>query len=156
LTPDLPKRVWNNVQKHAFEQAARLWRDEHLPKHFTTRGAKLYGYEPRSGEGKSGKAFWRSYSGRKKKYLGHMRPLVFSGESRRRALGSRTKATSKYGAVPINAPALSYKNPHSDIDMRSEVTRITEAEVRQHETHFMSKMLARLAAVQESRNKTIR
>ena len=67
------KDVWGKVGWHLFENF--------VGKHFTKPGADEYRdgnmsepsgpvYQARSGEGESGRAFWKSYNGRKQKQTG--------------------------------------------------------------------------------------
>lgn len=135
------RRGMGGAIKAAYEATGLLWQQKFLPKHFETVAYKEYGYEPRAGlrpGDPKGKWFWRSYVGRKIRYLGHNRPLVYSGKSRERALAGRVIATKKEGRVTIPAPALNRlpgqkarqagRPVRSQIDMRWEVTRISERE----------------------------
>lgn len=128
-TPRGMKRAVGNAFKAAYQATGEHWQEHMLPKHFTKAGAKEYGYTPRKGEQQTGKAFWRSYTGRKQKYQGHTRPLVYSGTSEILALRGRVLATRKAAVVSIPAPALNYRPPHSTIDMRREVTTISDREL---------------------------
>lgn len=127
----LSKRVFNNVLKRAYAGVMRFWHLNFKKKHFTTAGGTEYGYKPRKGErgNPDRKGFDRSYTGRKLRFKGHTRPLVFSGRSMRSAMASnKVVATSKGARAIVNAPALNFRNPHSNIDMRSEMTTVSAAE----------------------------
>lgn len=141
----LGRRELNQVLEKAWFPPGKNWHEQFRPKHFTKEGAAEYGYEPRKGEqsGTSGKAFWRSYTGRKLKKFGHTLPLVFSGELRDKARTARIEATSKGVRVFLtNAGKANFHHPKSTIDMRAELTRISIAEMRES-TEILS------AAIQE-------
>lgn len=134
-TPRLMRREINAIKRAAFEGAGVQWHDEFRLKHFTLAGAREYGYSPRQGDGLSGKAFWRSYQGRKQKYLGHQIPLVYSGEAQRmsefRAI--RATSTSKKSQVTIamaRLQKLNWRHPNSQIDMADEMRRVSAGEER--------------------------
>lgn len=129
------QREWNDVRRGAWEAVAKHWSERFRPKHFTVAGAKEYGYLPRSGEasGIGSKAYWRSYTGRKKRKLGHTRPLVYSGELE--ALSRQYRADivvstnrSRCRVVLTAANKANWRNPHSQINMRDELTRVSPAE----------------------------
>jgi len=111
------------------------WHRELRPKHFTTAGAREYGYSPRKGDtGNAGsKGFWRSYTGRKQRTFGHTRPLVWSGEleqlSRARRIEARAFTTrSRVRVIMPLASKANWRNPHSQIDMRAELTTVSPGE----------------------------
>jgi len=92
--------MYSEARKAAFEAGLRHWQRTFLPLHFELIAYARYGYQPRSGQtegptvprqflardgtlkwGKwrqNPKYFWRKY-----REKGHMRPDVFSGESKR-------------------------------------------------------------------------
>jgi len=131
---NMRQREWNNVVREAWRQVGLYWVNTYRPKHFTVAGAKEYGYDPRKGErGNLGpKGFKRSYTGRKLAKWGHTRPLVWSGRSEQATRAARIHATAtrnKSGVeIFMNAPTLNLKNPHSQINMRAEMTRISPRE----------------------------
>lgn len=61
---------WRAVSKLAWQAAGETWHVEILPRHFTTQGARDYGYQRRSAK----------YQERKLKVWGHDRPLTYSGD----------------------------------------------------------------------------
>lgn len=107
--------------KEAWIDAARYFHDRMRDRRFSIEHAKAAGYAPRKGSDEpiGSKAFWRSYTGRKLKKYGHMRPLEFSGKTRA-AMKSYVSlsSTSKGGkAAYPGARAFNYKNPNSDPSM---------------------------------------
>jgi hypothetical protein len=127
-TPKLAARQRNAVQKEAFAYALKFWHAKYRDKHFTNAGATEYGYTPRKGERGSGRRFKGSYTAYKLKKMGHTRPLEFSGRSRALAARENVTSTSKGGRARINAPALNFRNRFSQINMRDEMTRVSDAE----------------------------
>jgi hypothetical protein len=129
----LPRRRYNALRKLALEAVGHFWHEHYRALHFTAEGAKKYGYAPRSGHGRSGKKFWQSYTGRKLKAKHHRRPLVWSGKSeelsKRRTFAITSKRDLAILRIKIPAPALNFKNPHSDIDMRKEMETVTADEM---------------------------
>lgn len=132
LHPGLGKRIFNNSVKATLATIAEDWHDEMLPRHFTEEGAREYGYYLRKGQGldRSGRAFQRSYTGRKLREKGHELPLVFSGEGRGLARLRKINATNKQASVVLPSK-FSFRNPKSRIDMRAELTATTQSEESQ-------------------------
>ena len=140
----MPKRRYNAIRKEALTAVGNFWHDKFRELHFTKEGARKYGYTPRSGEGKSGKPFWQSYTGKKQKAKGHQRPLVWSGKteelSRRRRFTITSKRDLAILRIKIPAPALNYKNPHSEIDMRKEMTTVTPDEMQAMQQCYVERL----------------
>lgn len=126
--PSRMRSVLRAANKAAFLEIGELWHKVMRPKHFTEEGARKYGYQKRKGEGESGRAFWRSYTGRKMRKFGHTRPLEWSGLSKTLTAMRDVRATSTGARVVMRANALNFRNPHSTINMRDELTRITPDE----------------------------
>ena len=142
----MTQREFNDLVREAWYHVGKYWMTHFRAKHFTKAGAREYRYAPRVGEGESGKRFWRSYTGRKQKTLGHTDPLVYSGDSRRSTQTARVTATATTNKsqcrVTMNAPNLNYpgkkrRDGRPGIDLRDEMTRISPAEwaelVKQHD-----------------------
>jgi hypothetical protein len=129
-TPGLSAKWHNEAAKEGWQHTARYWHVTLRDKHFTEAGAREYGYTKRKGEGmvRGSKAYKRSYTGRKEARFGHTRPLEFSGKSRRLTGTARISGTAKGATVRMNAPALNFKHPKSQIVMRDELTRISQPE----------------------------
>jgi hypothetical protein len=135
------KETWSKIGWHLFERF--------VAKHFTREGAAEYRgdnvagdgpvYQARSGEGESGKAFWRSYNGRKQKRLGQTLAMVFSGATRDGAKRATIYATSNgvrialSGLVHLNQykPPVKKYGPHAgepSLDLRGDVLAISGRE----------------------------
>lgn len=125
----MAKRENNRIIRETLAETAGN-HHQFMRKHFTIAGAREYGYKPRKGEGKTGRDFWRAYTGRKKKEKGHQRPLVWSGTSETLAKIRDVRATSKRATLIQHARGLNRRNPNSDIDMRDEIRTISEPEER--------------------------
>lgn len=95
----------NDAIKRALVAMGKRWRRRYLPKHFTHKGAREYGYKRRVGEtgsGGSGRPIRKiagkiTYTWKKWKLHGHTLPLVYTGELRRQSLYGppKIKATCK-------------------------------------------------------------
>jgi hypothetical protein len=141
-TPRLRKRDHNRIIGQTLAETAANHHKKYMKKHFTVEGGREYGYTPRKGEGLSGKEFWRSYTGQKKRKKGHRRPMVFSGASETLAKILDVRATSKRARLVQHARGLNRRNPHSTIRMNEEIRQISDHEVRQAE-RFAGSMLKR-------------
>ena len=126
--PKIARRERNKIQKEGFEYALTYWHGKFREKHFTHAGATEYKYLPRSGERGHGRKFKGSYNQQKLRKFGHTRPLEFSGESRQLTRTLKIKATSKSGRCILNARKFNFRNPKSKIDMRDEMTRVSDPE----------------------------
>jgi hypothetical protein len=131
---DLSQRLFNELRRHAWEKVGYYWHANFRPKHFTREGAREYGYQPRAGEpGRPKKNFWRSYAGWKQKHLGHQLPLVLTGELREatrvfRVVATSTATSSRLRVILPAAAKANFRHPKSPIDMRAELTHVSEAE----------------------------
>ena len=144
-TGPMPKELIKRLpkfKKEAFIEAGKLWHRHYRPKHFTLKGAREYGYAPRSGERGSGRGFKGSYTARKLKKFGHTRPLVYTGESAQLARILDVRGTSKGSRTIIHARGFNRRNPKSEINMRDEMTRISDREAQQL-TGFIGRMMNR-------------
>lgn len=128
----LTKSAFNEMKRETFREMGELWHREMRPKHFTHAGAREYGYAPRKGEAgnRHRKGFKRSYTGIKLRLVGHTRPLEFSGEGRRLSRIQDIRVTSKRVRV-ILPRKFNFRNPHSRVNMREELTTISEREERE-------------------------
>ncbi len=131
----LPKRAFARAQKMAWAAVGEHHFNKNLRKHFTLAGAREYGYTERK----------RSYRARKLREKRHKRPLVWSGETRRRALSMKNiKATSKGVTLRINAPTLNRKGRNSNVNMREEMETISPGEIREIEGILQREIVAAL------------
>lgn len=106
------KETWNAIGWHVFNRF--------VEKHFTKTGADEYRndniagdgpvFQPRSGEGQTGRAFWKSYTGRKQKKHGHQLAMVFSKDTRNGAKRASIYATSK--GVKVTLPGVVHLNQY--------------------------------------------
>lgn len=145
----LKRAVWNSqVIKPTLEVAGVYWHSKLRAKHFTAEGAQEYGYTKRKGEliPRGSKRFRRSYTGRKLAMKGHTRPLVFSGEGEALSRIQDVRATAKRVRV-ILPRKFNFRHPKSQVDMRAELTAISQADEKQLGTVADKEVHARLNAV---------
>lgn len=131
-TPGVLAKERRRIQKASFFKIGTHWHRAYLPLHFKNAAMTRYPgvYQPRQGQrgNEHPKGFNRSYTGRKLRRFGHTLPLVYTGESRRLANIRDVRATSNGSRVVIHARKFNFKNPHSRINMREEITVINAAE----------------------------
>lgn len=136
-TPELTMKEWSKCTEAAWRAAGKFWHEELREKHFTKAGAQEYGYAPRKGEGLSGKAFWRSYTGRKLRMFGHTKPLVWSGRgeagTRRQDIKPGRDGNQPYSwvVITLHSPVFNFRNPKSNVDMRKELRTVSDRETIQ-------------------------
>lgn len=123
------QRVWRGIKRRVWRSTAEYWLDEILPKHFTTAGAKEYGYEPRQGEGggTGAKDYWSSYTGQKQRKKGHRRPLEWSGTLKAESRSSRIQATPNGATIRIRGRVLNFRGR---IDLSREISAVSAKDVR--------------------------
>jgi hypothetical protein len=122
-TPGILAKERNRIQRDAFYEIGSHWHAKMLPKHFTRQAFTLYRdvYQPRKPR----------YERRKFRRFGHTYPLVYSGESMRLALSIRdVRATSRGNRVVLHSRRFNMRHPKSKINMREEVTFISQTEDR--------------------------
>jgi hypothetical protein len=144
---------WKTCLKEAWSAVGWHLVRNFIEKHFTKAGADEYRtgnvaygetagddtYRARSGEGETGKAFWRSYNGRKQKRLGHQIPLLFSDRTRDGARRATIYATSNGlrvalpGVVHLNQykPKSKKHGPHAGeppVNLRADLLAISGRE----------------------------
>lgn len=106
-TPMELKRNMMHIMRAVYSDMAATYRREVLPGHFQTTARQEYNYQPRSGEpGRTGKDFWRTYTGVKLRKRNTRSPLTYSGEMKRRAMNMYSTATTR--GVRITVPGPSY------------------------------------------------
>lgn len=101
------------ISQRVLESMAEEWHDGTLPKHFERSAVMRYGYAFRKPR----------YLKRKQQLFGHQNPLVFSGEgmllSRQRIIRGNSQTVRCVLPRKFN-----WKNPHSKVVMRDELTRV--------------------------------
>jgi hypothetical protein len=138
---DLAASEFRSALKQAWSECGTYLFSRFVDKHFTKEGAAEYAYQPRAGEGTSGKNFWRSYTGRKQKKYHHQLAMVLTGRTREGARRSTIYATSKGvrvalpGCVHLNQykPRPKRDGPRAGdppIDLRDELMTISPSEAQ--------------------------
>lgn len=132
----------NRVMKRAYYEMGSYWRKHFLPLHFGERATQRYGYTLRSGARNArlprlGKRLNSTYSARKYRFVGHTRPLEFTGEGKRKALyEKRISATSK--KVVVRLPLkFNLRNPHSQVHMADEIRAVRRDELGEMSAFFV-------------------
>lgn len=117
------KKAMGRFTKEGLRVAAEHWRDNMLERHFTAEGGRSYNYKARE----------KRYRARKKRLKGHSKPLVYTGETKRKAMaGVKISSTSKQGrAVFRSLPRHFYATRSDTIDLPFELTRINRRELRE-------------------------
>ncbi len=129
----LRKRDVQRASKAALEAMASKWWHDYLPLHFDETAYGRYRYSRRKGQAMTGEGprYRRTYVARKRRLYKHNRPLVWSGEGMRLAIGLlRLRGSSKEARV-ILPSKFNYKHPKSRISMRDEITRIIPSEAQE-------------------------
>jgi len=129
-TPELSAAARGDILRETLgEVAANHHRFMHH--HFQFEAFQRYGYKPRKGMGLSGKAFYRSYWGRKLKQKKQQLPLVWSGEQRTLAKIRDVRATKKRATLVQHARGLNRRNPASQIHMNEEIRAVAPFEAKE-------------------------
>lgn len=126
----------NRAKRAAWIDAGLFWHKHLRPKHFTKAGATEYGYAPRRGERGNllaGESFRSSYTGQKLRKFGHTRPLEYTGHSRAltRLRDVRPMTKGRGVRVVLRAPGLNRSVKGASVNMRAEMTVISEREANQ-------------------------
>lgn len=154
-TPGVARKHLRTILRQAFEAMGVEWHQTMRPKHFTKAGAREYAYTPRKGDTGSGTRFTNSYTQRKIRKFGHANPLVYTGESRRMSELRDIRATSKGVRVVMRTPRLNYKNKHSEVNAREELTRVTPREIQRLQAVFDERMQTLLDRISETSHKQL-
>jgi hypothetical protein len=137
LSKRLGKRTFNNqVLKPSYQDIGVRWHVDYRKKHFTHGATREYNYTPRKGEAGSGRRFKGSYTAKKLAAKGHTKPLVYTGESERLTRLRDVRATFKGARVVLKANKLNFRAKNSRINMRREMTTISNAEA-EHLTRYL-------------------
>lgn len=130
--PRALRSVITQGRKSSWKATGRHFHTNHRHLRFTASHAKRARYYKRKGEGMpfGSKAFWRSYTGRKLRKYGHMKPLYKTGETERMTRTAAISSTSK--GVKIKYPGarkFNLRHPRSRIEMNNEFRRIAPYEI---------------------------
>ena len=129
-TEPVKRALWkqyNEASTEAWQETGKMFHVDMRPRRFTESHGREAGYKKRKAK----------YTKRKFCEFGHKNPLERTGEVKRLvksakivARGGTGQRGNQGGARVIyrGARKLNYINPHSDINMRAEFTRITERE----------------------------
>lgn len=122
--PGMQRQI-NDEVREEMRAMGQAWKERYLPKHFTRAGAREYAYKDRT----------KGYMMKKARKQGHQDPLVYSGESRARALGAgnivATAIAKKASvAVSVNANTLNFRAAgKGGIDLYNEVIAVADGEL---------------------------
>lgn len=116
--PAAKKRDINKMLTNEWRAMGETWHKRYRPIHFTMRAMSKYGYTPRK----------RSYNFRKRKAVGHVLPLVLSGESRQRSATKTIRANKNGSRVTSPVQAFNFKPRGSRVRMREEYTAVAKSE----------------------------
>lgn len=140
------KSQLNKFTRNALNSVGERWHGRYLERHFTRRGARIYGYGARSGEPGSGRPEKRSYTAWKKKKKGHNKPLVKSGRGMQEALANkkfkaRISSKLRRAVLTIQLPRVFNFNLRragiSKTNANEEIRKVTNNELRDLESHFV-------------------
>lgn len=135
----ITKRELNKVLKDAWEAAGKFWHQWYRPRHFTVRAYSLYGATARAS----------GYVKRKRKKLGHNRPLVFTGVSEDLSRARTVRASFRGVNVSMSMPTLNFRPKGGRINMREEMAVIADEEMATIERRYdngLTRELNRLGA----------
>lgn len=126
------------------------WHRKILPKHFTQRGAREYGYQRRTAE----------YRTNKRKYKGHSQPLVYTGELKRSLKRMAAFFTTKKGVkVRMRGPKYLHWNftKHAKpINKPDEITRLSPKEKYRLAKRMRNAIVWRMNNTRKRETRTIR
>jgi len=151
-----PRKAMRETLRPAFQAIAAAWHAGTLPAHFREDAVYRYGYQPRT----------MNYQAKKRKKMGHNRPLDWSGKLRMIALANPKISASPQGAT-VNLqhlPAVglsgrvmrrrtrdggvrSYRYP----DLRRELTALTRREMDEMAKDLAARVAAGLEKIRARR-----
>lgn len=144
-----PRRLlasFNRAKKAAMFKVAEHHHRRNIPKHFTMRAIGEYGYTPRT----------RLYAARKWKEMRTRLPLVHTGESRVRVLRRDIRGTHGGARLVLHAPALNLRPKDDSINLREELTAMTETEVNELVAVAKESMIRQFASIRTKTRVRIR
>ena len=132
LKEGIAKRVLNNAFKDTLRDMGEEWHGRFLPLHFDESAYSRYGFYQRKGGNMSPgqKGYKSTYVGKKRKALGHNRPLEYTGEGRMLTMGPAKIRGSHKEARVVLPSKFNFRHPKSRISMRDEITRVLPDEAR--------------------------
>lgn len=142
---------YREIGRLAIRAAAEYWWAKYLPLHFQNIAYQRYRYprrDKRTNALKIARKPW-PFGEHLEPAIGEVKPLVFSGRSRELALAAPhihavAKTFERYRSdTIINAPAFNF-GVGKRIDMRDEVTRVNEQEIKTLERIFGAEWEAQL------------
>ena len=148
FTPKAPARLLNDARRDSYQELGDHFHQTNLPRRFTFFGQRLLGYQTRT----------KKYNNRKQREKGHRLPLVWSGVTRDRVLSSLTRirafATSRnsHVSLTLNAPALNLRANASSPNLRQEITRVADRELRPLERVLHSSLESKFNSIEEASN----
>lgn len=104
----LKRSAVNQLLKLGMYHVAKYWHSHILPKHFTASGAAEYRYRKRKAK----------YQQRKKRQVGHNKPLTYKGTLERRlraSSGVRISATSRKATLTLGAGRATYRQRDKEL-----------------------------------------
>lgn len=129
----LRKSDYRRLGKQTFVAAGKRHRRRNLHHHFERRATQRYGYPQRKGERNPRRR--GTYSNRKLRLFGHIKPLVWSGELRRLTLNGiqYVRAVAKSGGEIVSKIRLprkaNLKNPKSKVHPLEDLRRFHVSEL---------------------------
>ena len=137
--PELSQRVLQKLVREALILALNEWKTTNEPKHFTNNAVKEYNYKKRG----------KGYQIKKAKATHQTAPLVYSGNTKRMALGSNKITTrGNQATLSISVPDYFQHVKSQNPDMAKELTTVTPTEqtalVAKMEHHLQQLINARL------------
>lgn len=145
----------HRAQKETYEEMGLYWVDEHLPKHFTHAGAREYHYTERESFESGIRSFNRSYQGQKLRKFGHTLPLMKTGAGMRRLRVRDVRPTKDGATVVLNAPVFNLSNKYSRVDMRAELTAISDRDELELQETGDDAFQGRIDAIRDQTTKTL-
>ena len=123
----MPRRELQLHEKITMSRIARKWHGDYAHKHFTVAGARRYQYGRRLTKNvRTGQVF-TDRRGRRRAPSGL--PLVWSGDTRRRARIVFVKASSKRSSASMPVGKLNFRPPGNPrLNMAQEMRTVTRAE----------------------------
>lgn len=145
------RAAYNKAKKAAYLAMGKEWHLKIRPRHFTADAKRRYGYAPREGEpgNQNAHGFWKSYTGRKRKYHHHGRPLEWAGQSKRATRLARVTSTSRGVRIAGSLGGLGRRPHPKSPDMEAELLTVDQQDADQ-----MAKVFAKSTDQQISRMHT--